>query len=148
MHNTTNPSRTQRNNQASRLTYRMPTLTPDEVRLREDLCRKYRIVFAGETRPSEWPDRHKRTLQQVCELGNRKYDTYTDSPEQGDYEPWRAERKSMATVLTQIAARFHRRNESSWRHACEPIILGRLSAEVCWYAYPPLLLPRPLPRVL
>ncbi|KAK4032495.1 hypothetical protein C8A01DRAFT_50726 [Parachaetomium inaequale] len=76
----------------------MPTLTPEEVRLREDLCKKYRIVLAGETSPSEWPDQHKRTLRQVRELGNRKYDTYANSPEQGDYEPWRAERKSLAAT--------------------------------------------------
>ncbi|KAL2126298.1 hypothetical protein VTI74DRAFT_1230 [Chaetomium olivicolor] len=80
----------------------MPPLTLEEVRLREELCMEYRIVFAGETRPSEWPERHRRTLQQVRELGNRKYDTYADSPERGDYEP-------------------------CWRHGCEPIILGRLS---------------------
>jgi len=94
-------------------------------------------VFAGEVRPSAWPKRHKTMLEQLHELGNRKYDTYADSPEQADHEPWRAERKSLAEVLTQVAKRFHHRNESSWRHGCEPIILGRLSAEVCWQVNPP-----------
>lgn len=94
-------------------------------------------MFAGETRPSEWPEPHRKTLQAIHELGNRKYDTYADSSEQANQEPWRAERKSLAEVLTQVAKRFHHRNESSWRHGCEPIILGRLSSEVCWQVNPP-----------
>ncbi|KAF4631105.1 hypothetical protein G7Y89_g7026 [Cudoniella acicularis] len=46
-------------------------------------------------------------------------------------KPWKPEVKSSATVLVDIAKRCRHRNESSWRYACEPVILGRLSSEVC-----------------
>lgn len=98
----------------------------------EKLSREYRIDFAGDLSPSMWPKNHRKTLANAKKLGDNKYDTYAMAPEISQNEPWKLEVKSLAAVLVEKAHRCRHRNESTWRHACEPIILGRLSSEVCW----------------
>ena len=106
---------------------------PDELLARlERLSCEYRIDFAGELSPSRWPENHRTTLQNAKKLGDTKYDTYATAHGVSENEPWKLEVKNLSTVLADVAHRSRHRNESSWRHACEPIILGRLTSEVCW----------------
>ncbi len=112
---------------------KMPT--PEELSRKEELCREYRIDFAGDIDASEWPACHSQTLGKAKELGETKYSSYADEPNVSRSEPWKVERKSLALVLVEIASRYDHRSENTWRHACEPIIMGRLSSEVCWQVY-------------
>lgn len=104
----------------------------------EKHAREYRITFLEELSPPTWPDRHRATFEQVQRVAETKFDTYTIDPNTAENEPWRVEVKSMAKTLVEKARRCSQRNESNWRFACEPMILGRLSAEVCWYVLPTL----------
>lgn len=101
----------------------------------EDLSTEYRIDFPGEVEPSQWPNCHRTTLEKVRQLGGNTYDVYATASGVLESEPWKVKVKSMADFLVDTASRCRQRNESSWRHACEPIILGRLSSEVCWWAF-------------
>ena len=98
----------------------------------EDLCPKYRIAFHDDLDPSQWPIYHRKVLQNAKLLGGKTYDAYTTAPDASESEPWKVEVKSLALLLVKKAGRHRKRNESTWRHACEPIILGRLESEVCW----------------
>lgn len=106
-----------------------------EARL-ETLCKKYRIEFAGEIPSADWPDRHRKTLANARQVSEYTYEAYATEPHVTENNPWKIEVKQQAITLTEVVKRCQYRNESSWRHACEPIILGRLSAEVCWYWSP------------
>jgi hypothetical protein len=98
----------------------------------EDLSTEYRIKFLGEIEPSQWPDSHRTILQNAKQLGGKTYDSYATLPGVEESEPWKVKIKYQAKLLVDTAGRCRQRNESSWRYACEPIIMGRLSSEVCW----------------
>ncbi|KAI0449454.1 hypothetical protein F5B21DRAFT_509141 [Xylaria acuta] len=110
----------------------MPTLTPIQLVHLQELCHKYRIEFLGEIDSSNWPEGHEDALNGVKEVASKRYDAYATNPALLGTDPWKMERKSHAMVLVKSADRSRGRNESTWRHACESFILGRLSSEVCW----------------
>jgi hypothetical protein len=107
-------------------------LTPPERRKLENLKRKYRIEFRGEVASNQWPQGHRTTFAAIQELGKTQFDTYAADPTLMESAPWKAEVKEQAKQLTSRAKRCVRRNESTWRFACEPYVLARLSAEVVW----------------
>ena len=70
---------------------------------------------------------------QLFKAGNLKYEDYTADPENDNQaEPWKLKAKELAVQLTERAGRCVRRNEASWRFACEPLIFARLNADVAW----------------
>jgi hypothetical protein len=114
----------------------MPPRTGDDLLSHlEDLCVEYRINFLGDLEPSQWPSCQRNTFVNAKLLGSKKFDTYATAPDIAESEPWKVEVKSLALLLVEKAGRHRRRNESTWRYACEPIILGRLESEVCWYVF-------------
>lgn len=52
----------------------MPTLTPEQLVHRQELCRKYRIEFLGEIGSS------KDTLDGVTDVASIRYDAYATNP--------------------------------------------------------------------
>jgi hypothetical protein len=111
----------------------MPAPKPEEhLAHLEKLSEEYRIDFAGELHPSAWPECHKATLANAGKLGDKKYDSYATSSNESENAPWKLKVKDTAAILVETAGRCRHRNESSWRYACEPIILAKLSSEVCW----------------
>jgi hypothetical protein len=111
----------------------MPPKKGDELLAHlEKLCSEYRIHFPGDLDPSQWPIHHRKFLESAKLLGSKTYNAYATGPNAPESEPWKVEVKSLALLLVQKAGRHRKRNESTWRHACEPIILGRLESEVCW----------------
>ncbi|KAK0743081.1 hypothetical protein B0T18DRAFT_330457 [Schizothecium vesticola] len=99
----------------------MPTLTAAQLVHRQKLCQKYRIEFLGEIDPSNWPDCHRDTLNDATEAASKRYHAYATNPALLGTDPWKMERKSHAMVLVENANRSHGRNESTWRHACDPV---------------------------
>ncbi|KAF9237813.1 hypothetical protein DTO006G1_4932 [Penicillium roqueforti] len=104
--------------------------TSKERKQVERLKRKYRIEFRGEVPSSEWPDSHRPTFNAVDELGKRQFDTYAACATAIENAPWTAEIKKHADELSERAKRCVSRNESTWRFACEPYALARLTSEV------------------
>jgi len=78
---------------------------------------------------------HRQTLENAKSLEDNKYNTYAIAPDISQNEPWKLKVKALAAILVERAHRCRHRNESTWRHACEPIILDRLSSEVCWLVF-------------
>ncbi|KAF7541350.1 hypothetical protein G7Z17_g11978 [Cylindrodendrum hubeiense] len=108
----------------------MPTVTRHTLRELERLSREYRIEFNTELDESEWPEAHKTTLKHIKELGTKQFSTYALDPVLAANAPWKAEIKSLAELLKEKSSRCRGQNENTWRMACEPIILARLSSEV------------------
>ncbi len=77
------------------------------------------------------PHAIKAHLMPFKSYRTRIFDTYTSDAGSND-KPWTAEVRSLASRIQEQARRCSQRNESSWRFACEPVILGRISSEVCW----------------
>lgn len=111
---------------------KMPTLTPEQLVHRQELCRKFRIEFLGEIDSSNWPKWHKDTLDGIRDVASIRYDAYATNPAHLGTDPWKVERKRHAMTLVKSADRSRGRNESTWRHTCESFIFKRLSSEVCW----------------
>ena len=105
---------------------------PQERRKLEKLRRKYRIEFRGEVPSHEWPESHRSTFVAVDELGKRQFETYAVNPIAVEDAPWTAEVKTQAESLSERAKRCVSRNESTWRFACEPYAMARLTSEVVW----------------
>lgn len=110
----------------------MPSISPKDLKLLDDLCKEYRIKFIGELPPDQWPESYKTVLQDVAKLGETKAASYATDSRTNDNEPWKLEVKQLAFNLMERAKRSTQRNESSWRFACEPLIFARLSSEVAW----------------
>jgi hypothetical protein len=109
----------------------MPFMAKERQKV-EKLRRRYRIEFLGEVPRHEWPESHRSVFTAVDELGRRQFDTYAIDPTTVETVPWTAEVKKQADELTERAKRCVRRNESTWRFACEPYALARLTSEVVW----------------
>src|SRR5690348_12082175 len=101
--------------------------TPQERKKLENLRRKYRIEFQGEVPSHQWPKGHRATFSAIHELGKTQFDTYAADPTLVESAPWKAEVKEQAKQLTDRAKRCVRRNEATWRFACEPYALARLA---------------------
>lgn len=109
------------------------TFTPVQRERFEALRRKHRILFRGSIPAVDWPHNHQRRFAAIQSLGNLKYEDYTADPENDNQaEPWKLKAKELAVQLTERAGRCVRRNEASWRFACEPLIFARLNADVAW----------------
>lgn len=111
----------------------MPLTSTETLQLLDRLAKEHRINFAGDLPQSKWPNCHKKTLEGITELGERKFDLFATEPNVTSDEPWKVQAKSQAALLVEKARRSRQRNESSWRFACEPLIFARLEAEVVWY---------------
>jgi hypothetical protein len=107
-------------------------LSRQDIELLERLTKEFKIVFAGDVQPSNWPEFHKETLEHVTKLGKTEFNRYAVDPDIQSEKPWKARVKSLAEDLVETAKRCMGRNESSWRHACEPQIFARLSGDVVW----------------
>lgn len=99
-----------------------------------ELSRQYRVEFVADVSQVDYPRSYERIVQTLLELGSKKFDSYAIEPQIEEQEPWKATAKALATLLAEKARRCARRNESSWRFACEPLIFARLSGDVVWYA--------------
>jgi hypothetical protein len=109
------------------------TFTPVQREKFEALRRKHRIFFRGSIPAVEWPHNHQRRFAAIQSLGNVKYSEYPAGTESETVtEPWKQRAKELAVQLTERAGRCVRRNEASWRYACEPLIFARLNADVAW----------------
>ncbi|KAJ5738051.1 hypothetical protein N7493_001206 [Penicillium malachiteum] len=106
------------------------SFTPKERKRVEKLRRKHRIEFGGEVPPDEWPNSHRSTFSAVQRLGKTEFDTYAARAKTIEDAPWAADIKNNAEELSQRAKLCVRRNESTWRFACEPYALARLTSEV------------------
>lgn len=110
------------------------TLKPKCRAALEKLRKEYGIVFgAKDNREAEWPKNHREVFEAIQELGQIEYERYAvkennDAPT----DPWKLQAKRLATQLVGNAEDCIRRNEASWRFACEPLVFKRLSAEVAW----------------
>ncbi|GLA28806.1 hypothetical protein AnigIFM63326_006398 [Aspergillus niger] len=104
--------------------------TPQERKKVEKLRQKYRIEFCGEVPSHEWPNGHLSTFSAVHELGKKQFDPYAARAMATEDAPWTADIKNHAEELSERAKRCVRRNESTWRFACEPYALARLTSEV------------------
>lgn len=111
----------------------MPSISPKDLKLLDTLSKEYRIVFKGDVQPREWPECHRTVLEQVSELGEKKFSSYAIDPSVTDAGPWKSDLKHLADNLVERANRNRQRNESSWRISCEPFVFARLSGEVAWY---------------
>jgi hypothetical protein len=108
------------------------TLTNEQRVQLERLRRKYRIDFAGRLSSNKWPEVHRAKFFAIQMLGERKYNTYGSNTNPAA-EAWKLDVKLSAGRLAESAARCVRRNESTWRFGCEPLVFARLIAEVAWY---------------
>jgi hypothetical protein len=111
----------------------MPSISSKDLKLIDKLSKEYRIVFAGDLQPQEWPECHRSVLGHVAELGEKKFSSYAVDSTVTDNSPWKSEVKQLARGLAERAKRNKHRNESSWRISCEPYVFARLSGEVVWY---------------
>jgi hypothetical protein len=107
----------------------MPSISAKDLKLIDDLRKEYRIVFAGEVQPQDWPECHRSLQGHVTELGDKKFNSYAIDSDLTDDTPWKSEVKQLARSLTERAKRNRHRNESSWRFSCEPFIFARLSGK-------------------
>lgn len=112
------------------------TFTSEQRLALEKLRKEYRIIFTKDADQENWPASQKCVFEAVQTLGRIKYDDYAvDEDSGGISEPWKHQAKRLAKTLTEKAEQCVRRNEASWRFACEPLVFTRLSAEVAWYAH-------------
>jgi hypothetical protein len=100
----------------------------------EKLLKEYGIVFPKNVPEAHWPPNHRDVFKQIQKLGTYKYDGYTVGDDDlGLAErPWRYPTKQLAKKLIEKAEQCVRRNEASWRFACEPLVFARFSVEVAW----------------
>ncbi|KAI0410430.1 hypothetical protein F5X98DRAFT_110561 [Xylaria grammica] len=98
----------------------------------EKLVKEHGIEFLADVPRSKWPSSHKSTLDAIIDLGQRKFDSYGlgNAGDTDDIEPWKLHIKDQVVLLTEKVKRQRKRNESTWRSACEPIVFARLEAEV------------------
>lgn len=99
----------------------------------ERLRKKHRIQLDRRLSHASLSREQQRIFGNVRRLAETKYDDYAVDPNQ-DYsrEPWKLEAKDLALRLTERAERCRRRNEASWRYACEPLVFARVNADVAW----------------
>jgi hypothetical protein len=109
-------------------------MTPEQRRALELLRKEYHIIFSREIPPANWPQGHKNVFEAIRKLGQVKYSEYVadEGPETSSAHPWKLRAKILAKKLTEKAEQCLRRNEASWRFACEPLVFTRFSAEVAW----------------
>jgi hypothetical protein len=109
----------------------MPTLSPEVVNALQRLCRGKGISFVQDLPQADYPPAHANTLQEVKQLGETRFDSF--ATDENDAAPWRLDLKARVLNLVEVAKRCRRRNESTWRFACEHHVLARLRSEVVWY---------------
>ena len=111
------------------------TFTSEQRLALEKLRKEYGIIFSKDTGQGNWPPSQKGIFEAVQTLGQIKYDGYAAAEDgRGISEPWKCQAKRLAKRLTEKAEQCVRRNEASWRFACEPLVFTRFGAEVAWYA--------------
>jgi hypothetical protein len=109
------------------------TLTEDQRLQLERLCKKFRIHFYPQLQDASLSQEQRRIFNNIRKLGTTKYDDYAvESTQQSEMAPWKLEAKELALQLTEAAQRCRRRNEASWRHACEPLVFARVNSDVAW----------------
>ncbi|KAI8653222.1 hypothetical protein NCS55_01306900 [Fusarium keratoplasticum] len=106
----------------------MPTLSLPVVNVLQRLCRDKGITFVQDLAQSDYPPAHANTIQEVKRLGETQFDTF--ATDENEAAPWRLDLKVRVLNLVEVAKRCRRRNESTWRFACEPYVLARLRSEV------------------
>jgi len=107
----------------------MPSVSAETLEQLERLCKVYKIEFIDNLPHSQWPTRLQRIQSDVADLGTRKFDEYATSPTSAE---WKLKAKAVAEHLVSEVRRQRQRNESTWRHACEPIVFARMKLEVAW----------------
>lgn len=109
-------------------------MTPELRRILEQLRREYHIVFQSDLPPTQWPRNHRSVFEAIQKLGQIKYAEYGSGggPETSAREEWKHRSKVLAKKLTEKAEQCLRRDEASWRFACEPLVFTQFSAEVAW----------------
>jgi hypothetical protein len=109
------------------------TLTDPQRSELERLRRKYRVQFDQPLPKTPLPPEPQRIFDKVLELAKITYDEYAIGPEELHAEqPWKLESKNLASRVVSEADRCRRRNEATWRYACEPLVFTRGSTDVAW----------------
>ena len=71
----------------------MPTPSPQDLARIDALRKEYRIEFAGELQPRQWPECHRPLLERVAAVGKREFGSYDADPCVIEDAPWKAEVK-------------------------------------------------------
>lgn len=104
----------------------------DLLEILDDACREYRISFVKDSTTHDWPEHLQEVVSAVKILGRKEFTVYADGNNLSKERPWAAATKRTARKLAMKATRQERRNEDTWRFACEPIIFSRFDTEVAW----------------
>jgi len=110
-------------------------MTPEQIRNRRRLAKKYKIFFDGPLPPDQWPLTHADLFRNIQILGQKKYHEYkADRIDRPVDEPWGAHTARRAQRIVNIAKRLRseNRNEAGWRLELEPEIFSRFTIEVAW----------------
>lgn len=110
-------------------------MTKENRRAFSRLRNQHGINFVEQLDPEQWPANHRAVFSAIEELKQVKYTTYLQGQTNVadlDSQPWKLDAKKQARQLAEISVDCLDRNESTWRHACEPLVFSRLKAEVAW----------------
>lgn len=107
--------------------------TPERKALYVELAKKYDIRIIDDLPRDDPHQPHRDVLEAVERLKTVRYDTYVPQRD-GDIAatPWRLKNKRLAKRLVEKASDCLEQNEATWRFACEPVVVHRLSAEIAW----------------
>jgi hypothetical protein len=86
----------------------------------------------------DWPANHRSVFVDIQKIGRITYCDYAAEKQDptDPHEPWKYHSKKLALHLSEKAKLCVRRNEASWRFACEPLVFARFNAEVAWSVFP------------
>ena len=104
---------------------------PEHRRTLEHLRKEYNIIFKNDLPATRWPQNHRAAFEAIRELSQHA-DYGNDDGQDTSGQQWKHKTKILAKRLVENAEQCVRRNEASWRFACEPLVFRQFSAEVAW----------------
>lgn len=107
-------------------------LSKENRRIFERRRREYGIEFIDSLPPKKWPAAHAEVFTAIAEIREYRYSQYAAIHGEEAGTPWKGQAKRHTRKLVERAQLCVSRNESTWRFACEPLVLGRFSSEVAW----------------
>jgi hypothetical protein len=102
---------------------------PEHRPILERLLKKYRIIFFEEVAQHDWPPNHTDVFKAAKKLAEIKYDDYTAKGDAlgesvaATEEPWKSGEAPGENSDRKGKKLCVRRNEATWRLACEPMVL-------------------------
>lgn len=108
--------------------------TPEKKALYVRVAKKYDIRIIDDPERDDQHQRHPDLIAAVDRLKTKTYDAYVAQQDaDAALFPWRQDITRLANRLVRKAKDCLDQNEATWRFACEPIVINRLSAEIAWY---------------